>query len=305
MSGKQLIKEFLSLPSGERRGIWVLLSITIILIVALPFSHTFFNNKVSYDSSSFEKEIAEFEEKQDDKEKYNTPNYDLNNQDHSAAQLKLTPFNFDPNTIDPLEMKRLGLNDGQIKSIIKFKEKGGKFRYKEDFAKLYVISQNEYEILEPYIQLPFKSDRPASKTDNQTTQKASPKTEINSADSATLINVKGIGPTFASRIIRYRTRLGGFYSLSQLMEVKGMDSSKYNGIVNQLVVNPYLVIKMNVNTASFDDLKNHPYIGYNIALSLVNYRKQHGPYTVLSDIKNLALVNEAVYQKISPYLTVQ
>ena len=66
-----------------------------------------------------------------------------------------------------------------------------------------------------------------------------------------------------------------------------------------------MIQKININTVSFDELKSHPYIGYNIALSLINYRKQHGEYTVLSDIKKSALVTEDVYEKISPYLTIQ
>lgn len=305
MSVKQLIKEYLSLPSGERRGIWVLLLITLVLIIALPLSRSLLMRQKLTHSQDFEKEIAEFEEKQQERSKSAYESFDLNNQDHSSAQMKLTPFDFDPNNIDPHGLKKLGLNDGQIKSIIKFREKGGVFRFKEDFSKLYVISKEEYETLEPFIQLPLKSERPTYQSNNTKPENVHPKIEINSADSTALIQIKGIGPTFASRIIRYRNRLGGFFSLSQLLEVKGIDSMKYSGIAPQMTVNPYIVRKMNINTASFDELKNHPYIGYNIALSLVNYRKQHGPYAVLSDIKNSALVNEAVYQKISPYLKVQ
>jgi competence protein ComEA len=75
--------------------------------------------------------------------------------------------------------------------------------------------------------------------------------EVNSADSAGLTKIYGIGPAFASRIIKYRNRLGGFYSKEQLKEVYGLDAEKYAEVREQVRIDPAKVKKVNVNTAQF------------------------------------------------------
>lgn len=305
MSRFKFIKEFLNLSRTEKTGIWLLLAIMIFIIVFSLFYQNSKTSIVSNDFSEFEKQILKWESSINDIKEQNNIYNDLNAPAYSIAKSKLNPFPFDPNKLDQNGWKELGLTDKQIKSILNYRQKGGQFRIKKDFAKIYTISKEEFSVLEPYIQLPDelkKNDKNYSAT---STKNEEIRVEINSADTAELKKVRGIGPTFALRIVNYRTRLHGFSNINQLKEIKGIDSAKFAQISPYLFVNPYLIQKININTVSFDELKSHPYIGYNIALSLINYRKQHGEYTVLSDIKKSALVTEDVYEKISPYLTIQ
>lgn len=208
-------------------------------------------------------------------------------------------FLFNPNGLDEAEWIRLGLSPAQAKSVKNFESKGGNFRTKEDVKKLYVISPEKYNELEPYIVIPSRSDSTAYTPK----PKAVMVMELNTADTAQLTKVNGIGPTFAYRIVAYRTMLGGFHSKEQLREIYGMDEVKYNAIQSAFTCDSSYVTKINVNTAQASDLKKHPYVTPGIATALVNYRKQHGNFKSLPDIMQCKLITPVIYEKLAPYLT--
>jgi DNA uptake protein ComE-like DNA-binding protein len=126
--------------------------------------------------------------------------------------------------------------------------------------------------------------------------------ELNAADSAQLTTVRGIGASFAIRIIRYRNRIGGFYNKEQLKEVYELDSTKYTEIKDQLTVNPSAIIKVNINTISFASLRQSPYLSYKQASAIIEYRTQHGNYNSIDDIGNVAIVTPETLHKIEPYI---
>lgn len=306
MNRFKFIKEFLNLSKTEKAGIWLLIALLLTIILLSAFLRSTKTSVANNDFSEFEKQIQTWENSiSSDNQQYSNVYNDLDAPSYSSAKSKLNPFPFNPNELDADGWKRLGLTDKQTKSILNYRQKGGEFRIKSDFAKMYTISKEEFAVLGPFIQLPEKQQQKPDYNASSYEKKEAVRVEINSADTAALKKVRGIGPAFALRIVSYRSRLHGYVSIDQLKEVKGIDSVKYAEISPYLFVNPYLVRKININTVTFDELKSHPYFGYNIALSLINYRKQHGDYKVLTDIKKSALVTEDVYRKISPYLTVQ
>jgi DNA uptake protein ComE-like DNA-binding protein len=126
--------------------------------------------------------------------------------------------------------------------------------------------------------------------------------ELNAADSAQLTTVKGIGGSFAIRIIRYRNRIGGFYNKEQLKEIYELDSTKYAEIKDQLTVDPGKVIKVNINTISFASLRQSPYLSYKQASAIIEYRTQHGNYSSITDVGNVAIVTPETLHKIEPYI---
>lgn len=126
--------------------------------------------------------------------------------------------------------------------------------------------------------------------------------ELNTADSAKLTGLHGIGPSFAMRIIRYRDRLGGFYSKEQLKEVFGLDSVTYAGLQAQVKVDPSHIKKIPVNEVSFEGLSRFPYLSYKQMNAIINFRDQHGDYASLDDMKNIAILNEGILRKIEPYI---
>ncbi|MFA5244074.1 MAG: helix-hairpin-helix domain-containing protein, partial [Pedobacter sp.] len=218
-------------------------------------------------------------------------------------------FIFDPNGLDEKSWRKLGLSDRQIKVIYKYETKGGRFYNKEDFKKMYSIGAEQYLKLEPYIRIvkaspPEKENRKVSLFNPDPEKKNTKKVliEINSADSAMLTEIRGIGPAFASRIIRYRNRLGGFYKIEQLKEVYGIDSVKYQQIEDQISLNSDQIIQININSATFELLKKHPYLSYKQMNAVLQYRRQHGPFKTIDELKKVALLNEEIIRKIEPYI---
>lgn len=223
---------------------------------------------------------------------------------HSVYQQK-TLFYFNPNGLAENDWIKLGLSPAQARVIKKYEEKGGKFETKEDVRKMFVISAERYAELEPFIVLPEKEKTNAFGNVKRETAKPVPHiVELNTADSSDLVALNGIGPVFAKRILVYRERLGGFLSTDQLAEIFGMDDEHLAQVKPQVKADSTYIHKINVNTATAADLKKHPYIGPGVAQALVNYRKQHGPFKSLPDIRGCDLVNADLYRKIAPYLTI-
>jgi competence ComEA-like helix-hairpin-helix protein len=305
---KKTFKDYFAFSKSERRGVFVLLVILLLIItinILLPYLVT----RQKIDLRSFEANIANWDKTKEviAKKQYSYQkkenHFDFNNSDKSAADSKLTPFNFNPNNLPDEKWKEIGLTDKQIKVIKNFETKGGKFYKKEDLKKMFCISENEYKILEPYIEIPETHNN--LKAFKEFKKPEPIKVELNTASPEDLEKLKGFGQYFSKSIIKYRDVLGGYYKVEQLHEVYHLDSARYEQIKPQVTIDAQYISKIDVNTAEFDVLKKHPYIGYNVALSLTNYRKVHGKFKQLSEIKKSALITDALYQKISPYLKVE
>jgi competence protein ComEA len=206
-------------------------------------------------------------------------------------------FAFDPNNLPATQWQKLGLTARQIKGIKNYEAKGGRFYTKADVKKMYTITPQDYQRLAPYIQLPQSS--------GSMVIKAFKRVDLNTADSASLTQLKGIGPAFARRIVQYRKRLGGFYSKQQLKEVFGMDGMRYADVQGQFTLKPGGIKRMNVNKVEFEDLKNFPYLSYKQMSALVQYRKQHGDYESFEELHNVAILDDVVLKKIKPYIMVK
>lgn len=126
---------------------------------------------------------------------------------------------------------------------------------------------------------------------------------LNTADSLDLVQLYNIGPTFARRIIRYRTLLGGFVDKSQLWEVRGMDSARYNDIAPYLYTDPADITQIDLNSVTLDQLKRHPYLDYYQAKAIVQLRDATGLYHNIEDILKIPIIDNETYTHIAPYLT--
>lgn len=127
--------------------------------------------------------------------------------------------------------------------------------------------------------------------------------DLNSADSTDLVQLYNIGPTFARRIIRYREKLGGFVEKEQLWEVYGMDSARYNDIAPHLTVGDTLVQKLDLNSATIEQLKRHPYLDYYQAKAIVQLRDKAGNYRSIEELQKIPIIDNETFEKIAPYLT--
>ncbi|HXH18358.1 MAG TPA: helix-hairpin-helix domain-containing protein [Chitinophagales bacterium] len=308
------LKEYFTFTRGERNGIIVLLLI-IIMIILLPFVSRFFRQQNEIDFSQFQKEIEEFEKQQararEKRVKENTAAFEL--------------FSFDPNEITEAEWRKLGVNEKTARTIINYRGKGGYFDEKQDLLRIYGFDTAQYELLEPYMVLdqeeeakaamdPFDKtvfSKPREKKQKEKISYAKkpehqPKeiinVELNSADTAELVKVRGIGPTLSKRIIKYRNKLGGFVNVEQLLEVYGMDSTWFEIMKPSLSVNSTLISKIDINHVLQEELEKHPYFGKNIAKAIVNYRQQHGFFRSADDLKKIYLIDEKNIKKIEPYI---
>jgi competence ComEA-like helix-hairpin-helix protein len=126
--------------------------------------------------------------------------------------------------------------------------------------------------------------------------------ELNTADSAKLTTVQGIGAAFATRIIYYRERLGGFISKEQLKEIYGLDEIKFKEVKDHVKVDPARIRLININTITFDKLRLMPYLNYKQVNAFIEYRKQHGNYNSMADLKNIAIIDDQILRKIEPYI---
>ncbi len=225
-------------------------------------------------------------------------------------------FFFDPNTLEENGWQKLGLSERQIRNMINYRQSGGVFRKKEDLKKMYTLTEEDYLRLEPYIRISSPElaerqvfTRPAPEDEairrEPDAKAASLMMELNTADSLLLQQLPGIGPVYASRIIRYRERLGGFFSVAQLLDVYGMDSIRYERLLPHLILDATLVRKTDINQATFEQLRAHPFITPKQANAIVQYRKQHGHFIAVADLSRIVVIDEDSFHKMKPYLTVE
>ena len=222
-------------------------------------------------------------------------------------------FYFDPNAISTSDWKRLGLKDKTIKTIENYLNKGGHFYKPGDLQKIYGLHIDEYERLKPYIKIesnPSKSNydyvSPKSKDAIQPAKTFAARysiIDVNMADTTAFISLPGIGSKLASRIVTFREKLGGFYSVEQIGETYGLPDSTFQKIKQYLKLDNASVKKININTATLDEMKAHPYIKYSLANPIVAYRNEHGAFSKIEEIKNIMAVTDEIYNKIAPYLT--
>lgn len=300
------LRDYFTFHKQDKNGIVAIL-ILILLFTAATFSYRLRVSRATPDTSAFQKQLDEFLASAQAEQDEDSLKKILNNEISSPAKLPAQLFVFNPNSATEEDFIKLGFTKKQATGILNYRNKGGKFRKKEDFAKIYTVSKEMYERLEAFIVIPEEKKKEnfyPEKKPYEPKQKEKILIEINTADSLQLIKVSGIGSYTAMKIIELRQKLGGFYSKEQLREVYRVDSVRYSEIEPFILVDPFEVKKININTATLDELKAHPYIRYNIANSIVSIRQQHGRFNNIEGIKKSHLVTEDVFRKIAPYLTV-
>ncbi len=223
-------------------------------------------------------------------------------------QKGLTPFKFNPNEADKATLLRLGLSGKVVQTIINYRNKGGRFRKREDLKKVYGLSITNYLTLVEYIDLPEKIIPIAEKgiipkdIPQSFDKTASIKIDINNSSVEDWKQLKGIGEITAKRIVNYRDKLGGFLSIDQLKTTYNIADSTIDKVAHQLILTP-ITHKIPINSISAEALKLHPYIKKKQAYLLINYRTNHGAYTRLEDLKKVKALPPDFIKRIAPYLS--
>jgi competence protein ComEA len=318
------IKDYFSFNKKEQRGLIILLGLMLLSVSANIFIPELVGEK-EFDIAPFQKEVAEFMAsvaKQDSTRETLPKRFSDNYKEEEGPFLvafKAAPFYFDPNELSEEQWNSMGMNPKIIRNMMHYREKGGTFRDKEGFRKIYGMDDSVFAILSPYIRLKQVEKEPSPSYFNYEAKKDSLKpgktwtkykpdtinVELNTADSASLLALNGIGPSFAGRIIRYRERLGGFMKAEQLLEINGMDSIRYNQFRQQVTIDPQLVRKIDLNSVTFKELLRHPYFEYYLVKAVFNYKDEIKAYDSVGQLRKIPVMYEELYNKIAPYLEVK
>ena len=159
-----------------------------------------------------------------------------------------------------------------------------------------------FKRLRPWVQITSINQTDSSRAQTPTEQVI---VEINSADSVALTKIRGIGRSFARRIVLYRNSLGGFYCTNQLLEVYGLNPEVVKSIQENIYIDSSLIRKLNLNLISYEELKGHPYITDYQAKSIIYYRSKRGSIGNVAELLDNKLLPKDRYEKIKPYFTVK
>ncbi len=260
----------------------------------------------------------------------------------SLSRALAQPFIFDPNTVEFHDLVRLGFTRGEALGIIKYRERGKVFEIPEDFAACYQVSEEMYLRLKPYIRIGekyrLKGWAETRKEDNVPSSREadgdevirdttagllrthSPRNDdpepqlithnpslitlvdLNTADSAALISVRGIGERTVVSIMEYRARLGGFVSVEQLAEVRGVTEQNYELMIEQIYIDPAVIQKIDINFAPAKSLAAHPYIRAEALRKLLKHRQLKGGWRTPEELSEDDIFTAEELAKLGPYL---
>ncbi|MGL4346879.1 MAG: helix-hairpin-helix domain-containing protein [Chitinophagaceae bacterium] len=243
----------------HKEKIATLILIGILLIVFLTFK-----KNSSHKENTWKKDIL-----------FNTEKYPITTLPRKSL------FYFDPNTISEDSFYTLDISSKAIRSILNYRNKGGRFYNKEKIKAMWNLSLDEYKKIEPYIQIHISSK-------NKIPSKEYATIEINQADS-TSWNQLPIPKFLILKIIEYKDRLGGFYDIQQLKEVRYLTNNIFNRIKKYVQCDSAHIIKKNINTISLHNLAQHPYIEYKTAQAITNYRYKKVSIKNWDELKKLGL----------------
>lgn len=273
----------------NRRGLLILVGLCL-LISLTPRLLIWLNPGTEYSFTTFDLKNAEL--------KIEKANSQKNNKKiRTKNKYKRPPRKFDPNKYQLKDWQRLGLTEKQSEIILRFAERG--IKSNDELKKIFVIPVEVYELLKDSTYYPLKPQ--VEENNYQTTHSV----ELNSATKQELISLPGIGEYYADKIIKYRDELGGYISTQQLLEIWKFDQAKLEKISPHIEINTSRIEKLNINSMTIEQCAAHPYLNYKIANSIVKYRVAHGNYMKIDDVKNSVLVNEELFLRISPYITIK
>ena len=231
----------------------------------------------------------------------------------AVPQVRLAPF--DPNALTAEGWEARGVPHFVAGRLVKYGQAAGGFQSKAQIKRVYGLPDSVYQRLAPFLQLP---DEPpgrgasayASRSGTGPAGAARKPAhlqpfDLNQADTTQLMQIKGIGRGRAKGLVKQREKLGGFVNEAQLSDFFMLRDAP--DLVDSLrkytfIAAGYHPQGVKVNTASFDELWPHPYVGKNLARLIVAYRTQHGPFQKPEDLQQLKLLKPEQYARLLPYV---
>ena len=296
-----MIKELFYFPKSDRRAMIFLLAVVVLsaVVVGIMDKGGMSSQLARTDSLTADSSIRKAAVRRGVQYNYNV----------ETVRRKLSAF--DPNTADSTLLLSLGLQPWQVRSIYRYRAKGGIYRQPSDFARLYGLTVKQYKELLPYIHISDEY-KPAAEVYGRTDAVRSGRdtlrypvklqpgqyVTLDDADTASLRKVPGIGRYYASRIVRYRNDLGGYVSVAQLSEIEGIPEAA----LSYFRVTGGAVRKLNLNRLTLNELKHHPYINFYQARRIIDYRRLKGPLHSIDDLRLLKDFSQRDIERLRPYV---
>ena len=239
-------------------------------------------------------------------------------------------FAFDPNTADSLTLIELGLRPWQVKNMMRYRAKGGRYKQPGDFRKLYGLTDSAFAALRPYIRIDstawvarrdslrmLKHERDSLKHVADSIWKDSIYTarrfhikkdtivELNSADTTALLYIWGIGSYVAKSIIWYRQDLGGYVSPEQIREIPALKGLhvQFDTIIPHLTAEKDSITRLRVNYIGVERLQRHPYLSFTQAKAIYELRRNKFYLKSIDELRELPCLTEEDIRRLEPYLS--
>ena len=252
-------------------------------------------------NDSTKSQLADYQEKQDSIRKTQW----RKQRDTIAIRMEV----FDPNTADSSTLVHLGFKPWQAKNMVKYRAAGGKYRKPEDLKKLYGMTDSMYQALTPYIYIAReevdsvavdslrKDSLPRWEKENKDTI-----LNLRTADTVELKMIHGIGSYRARQIVRYREQLGGFVSVEQVLEAKGMENVDADSLLAHFWIDSVKIEAMNVNSVGVQRLSRHPYLRFEQAQAIYELRRKKIRLDSIQQLQQIECISAETLEKIAPYL---
>ena len=285
---------------SQRNGIFILVTIILILQAVIFFVDFSSNDKVATDAprvSVFRKQIDSLEA-------------------IAVANMRPKIFPFNPNYITDYKGAQLGMSLLEIDRLLAFRKTGKFVNSKKEFQRVTTISDSLLNVIAPFFKFPAWVVKRNQKARSPSASGARfyPKKDthvratkdINKATKEDFRTIYGIGAKLSERIIKYRSKLQGFSMEKQLYEVWGLDSVLAH---KTLLVFKVLELpnaqKMNINTVTFRELLKNPYVDYELCKKIFEYRAEVAELQDLSELKKIVGFPLELYDRIVLYLVAE
>lgn len=220
-----------------------------------------------------------------------------------------TPFPFNPNTADSATLIKVGLKSWQVKNLLAYRRAGGRWKDADDFKRLYGLSEEEYQRLRPYIQIPppvkdvYFTEKDRVRQDSLRQLRPEKFAELtvldlNTVDTLTLRKIPGIGVGYSRAIVSYRQRLGGFVSVAQLKDIEGLPDriEEWFTIDENAEVN-----RISINKSDFKTLVRHPYLSYEQVKVITTHIRKYGQLRSWKDLQLYPEFTPQDFERLTPY----
>lgn len=304
---KRIVRDYFTFNKRERRGLIAL----ILILSCVSFLHIWIRFSPSDSKPLTQAEIEQIDALAAQLTKEPEPEFiaaeNQSDSSHSIASNEsaivdeINWFEFDPNTVSLEDLQRLGLKSYIAKNWVNYRKGGAEFYELKDVARIYGMDSTWIDQARGFMSFPEKPvfTKPEKKKFKPELLSIS----LNEADSAEFTKIRGVGPFYASQIVKLRESLGGIHSYDQLNTIWKIKPETIEAIKKNTELDTNLITKLKLNSASVEQLAAHKYIDWKLAKIIVAYRESHGPYRQKADLMKTDVINREEYLKIAPYLS--